>query len=65
MFSHEWCLKVSVIKFTDNLHISPLERSYKCKVLAHYPENYKNNPFDESAVSMVSLYYYYSGKFLL
>lgn len=39
----------------DNLHVSPLERSYKGKVLAHYPENVPSNPFDESAVCMVSL----------
>lgn len=38
----------------DNLHVSPLERSYKGKVLAHYPENVPSNPFDESAVCMVS-----------
>ncbi|XP_066150244.1 DENN domain-containing protein 5B [Euwallacea fornicatus] len=42
-------------KYSDNLHISPLERSYKCKVLAHYPESNKANTFDESAVSMLSL----------
>jgi hypothetical protein len=38
----------------DNLHVSPLERSYKSKVLAHYPENVSHNPFDSSAVCMVS-----------
>lgn len=37
----------------DNLHASPLERSYKTKVLAHYPNNVATNPFDASAVSMV------------
>lgn len=37
----------------DNLHVSPLERSYKGKVLAHYPENVPHNPFDASAVCMV------------
>ncbi|ENN76384.1 hypothetical protein YQE_07106, partial [Dendroctonus ponderosae] len=42
-------------QFADNLHVSPLERAYKCKVLAHYPENNKINPFDESAVSMLAL----------
>ncbi|XP_076274103.1 DENN domain containing pinstripe isoform X1 [Rhynchophorus ferrugineus] len=42
-------------KYSDNLHVSPLERSYKCKVLAHYPENNKANPFDESAVCMLAL----------
>ncbi|XP_056642345.1 DENN domain-containing protein 5B [Diorhabda sublineata] len=39
----------------DNLHVSPLERSYKGKVLAHYPNNVSSNPFDESAVCMFSL----------
>ncbi|CAG9836682.1 unnamed protein product [Diabrotica balteata] len=39
----------------DNLHVSPLERSYKGKVLAHYPNNVQTNPFDESAVCMFSL----------
>ncbi|XP_028143559.1 DENN domain-containing protein 5B [Diabrotica virgifera virgifera] len=39
----------------DNLHVSPLERSYKGKVLAHYPNNVPANPFDESAVCMFSL----------
>lgn len=38
----------------DNLHVSPLERSYKNKVLAHYPDNVVSNTFDASAVSMVS-----------
>ncbi|XP_044255618.1 DENN domain-containing protein 5B [Tribolium madens] len=39
----------------DNLHVSPLERSYKGKVLAHYPENVPHNPFDASAVCMFCL----------
>ncbi|KAI4464101.1 c-myc promoter binding protein [Holotrichia oblita] len=39
----------------DNLHSSPLERSYTGKVLAHYPENVPNNPFDASAVCMLCL----------
>nr|CAH7753124.1 unnamed protein product [Callosobruchus chinensis] len=39
----------------DNLHVSPLERAYKGKVLAHYPENVQYNPFDESAVCLFSL----------
>ncbi|XP_018572817.1 DENN domain-containing protein 5B isoform X2 [Anoplophora glabripennis] len=42
-------------KYSDNLHVSPLERSYKGKVLAHYPENVQTNPFDASAVCMLSL----------
>lgn len=44
--------KVYVI-LEDNLHVSPLERPYKNKVLAHYPENVPSNSFDASAVSMV------------
>ncbi|CAG9563036.1 unnamed protein product [Danaus chrysippus] len=39
----------------DNLHISPLDRSYKGKVLAHYPENVHSNKFDENAVCMLCL----------
>ncbi|XP_064612538.1 DENN domain-containing protein 5B-like isoform X2 [Liolophura sinensis] len=39
----------------DNLHCQPLERPYKCKVLAHYPESVPWNPFDKEAVGMLSL----------
>ncbi|XP_075973016.1 DENN domain containing pinstripe isoform X1 [Anticarsia gemmatalis] len=39
----------------DNLHVSPLDRSYKGKILAHYPENISSNPFDEHAVCMLCL----------
>ncbi|XP_053599869.1 DENN domain-containing protein 5A isoform X4 [Plodia interpunctella] len=39
----------------DNLHVSPLDRSYKGKILAHYPENIPSNPFDEHAVCMLCL----------
>ncbi|KAF5302317.1 hypothetical protein FQA39_LY10356 [Lamprigera yunnana] len=39
----------------DNLHASPLERPYKNKVLAHYPNNVPSNPFDASAVCMLCL----------
>ncbi|XP_017775709.1 PREDICTED: DENN domain-containing protein 5B isoform X2 [Nicrophorus vespilloides] len=39
----------------DNLHCSPLERPYKTKALAHYPDNVPSNPFDGSAVSMLCL----------
>ena len=37
----------------DSLHRSPLERSYKAKVLMHFPSNVDWNPFDEDAVRMV------------
>ncbi|XP_063616075.1 DENN domain-containing protein 5B [Cydia splendana] len=39
----------------DNLHVSPLDRSYKGKILAHYPDNVQSNPFDEHAVCMLCL----------
>ncbi|XP_049864850.1 DENN domain-containing protein 5A isoform X2 [Pectinophora gossypiella] len=39
----------------DNLHVSPLDRSYKAKILAHYPDNIQSNPFDEHAVCMLCL----------
>ncbi|XP_066264613.1 DENN domain-containing protein 5B-like [Branchiostoma lanceolatum] len=38
-----------------NLQLTPLERSYNSKVLAHYPDNVTWNPFDESAVGMLCL----------
>ncbi|KAL3266984.1 hypothetical protein HHI36_011132 [Cryptolaemus montrouzieri] len=39
----------------DNLHVSPLERSYKTKVLAHYPDNIPAYPLDEQAVGILCL----------
>ncbi|KAH8242459.1 hypothetical protein KR032_006920 [Drosophila birchii] len=39
----------------DNLHCSPLDRAYKSKPLAHYPENVSWNPFDAHGICMVSL----------
>ncbi|XP_073241179.1 DENN domain-containing protein 5B-like [Porites lutea] len=39
----------------DSLHISPLERSFKAKVLMHFPSNVEWNPFDEDAVRMLCL----------
>ncbi|XP_022250655.1 DENN domain-containing protein 5A-like isoform X3 [Limulus polyphemus] len=37
----------------DNLHCTPLDRPYRAKVLAHYPDNVPWNPFDEKAVGML------------
>ncbi|XP_064629809.1 DENN domain-containing protein 5B-like isoform X3 [Lineus longissimus] len=37
----------------DNLHCVPLERPFKAKSLAHYPENVPWNPFDKAAVGML------------
>ncbi|KAJ9601188.1 hypothetical protein L9F63_000656, partial [Diploptera punctata] len=39
----------------DNLESTPLERSYKCHVLGHYPEGVTWNPFDKNAVGMLCL----------
>ncbi|XP_077493626.1 DENN domain containing pinstripe isoform X2 [Amblyomma americanum] len=39
----------------DHLHFTPLDRCYKGKVLAHYPENVPWNPFDPSAIGMLCL----------
>ncbi|XP_022243870.1 LOW QUALITY PROTEIN: DENN domain-containing protein 5B-like [Limulus polyphemus] len=37
----------------DKLHCTPLDRPYRSKVLAHYPDNVPWNPFDEKAVGML------------
>lgn len=39
----------------NNLNSPPLERSYKGKSLAHYPENVSWNPFDDYGICMLSL----------
>lgn len=39
----------------NNLNLPPLERSYKSKSLAHYPENVSWNPFDAYGICMLSL----------
>ncbi|KFM65925.1 DENN domain-containing protein 5B, partial [Stegodyphus mimosarum] len=39
----------------ESLHCTPLDRPYRSKVLAHYPENVPWNPFDKSAVGMLCL----------
>jgi len=41
----------------DNLHCSPLDRAYKSKPLAHYPENVPWNPFDAHGICMVNSEY--------
>lgn len=45
----------------DNLEATPLERSYKCHVLGHYPESVLWNPFDKNAVGMVGLVFILRG----
>ncbi|KAJ6646254.1 DENN domain-containing protein 5A [Pseudolycoriella hygida] len=39
----------------DSLHCSPLDRAYKSKPLAHYPEHVAWNPFDAHGICMLSL----------
>lgn len=59
--SNDWTqgfeMLCSLFDVGDSLHISPLERSYKAKVLLHFPSNVDWNPFDEHAVRMVRLHY--------
>ena len=50
---HDFPLFFFFVNSGDSLHISPLERSYKAKVLVHFPSNVDWNPFDEDAVRMV------------
>uniref|UniRef100_A0A672JB75 DENN/MADD domain containing 5A n=1 Tax=Salarias fasciatus TaxID=181472 RepID=A0A672JB75_SALFA len=40
---------------TDNFEQSPLRRTFKSKVLAHYPDNVEWNPFDQDAVGMLCM----------
>lgn len=39
----------------DSLHCPPLDRAYKSKPLAHYPEHVPWNPFDAHGICMLSL----------
>ncbi|XP_067902470.1 DENN domain-containing protein 5A isoform X4 [Heterodontus francisci] len=39
----------------ENYEQSPLRRTFKSKVLAHYPENAEWNPFDQDAVGMLCM----------
>ncbi|KAG7277641.1 hypothetical protein CRUP_025326 [Coryphaenoides rupestris] len=39
----------------ENLEQSPLQRTFKSKVLAHYPEAVEWNPFDQDAVNMLCM----------
>lgn len=40
----------------DNLHCSPLDRPYKARILAYYPETAHGTQFDTDAVCMVTDY---------
>uniref|UniRef100_A0A8C1EMV4 DENN domain-containing protein 5B n=1 Tax=Cyprinus carpio carpio TaxID=630221 RepID=A0A8C1EMV4_CYPCA len=39
----------------ENFDQSPLKRTFKSKVLDHYPENIECNPFDQDAVNMLCM----------
>ncbi|KAM4675657.1 DENN domain-containing protein 5B isoform 2-T2 [Discoglossus pictus] len=39
----------------ENFDQSPLRRTFKSKVLAHYPQNVDWNPFDQDAVNMLCM----------
>ncbi|XP_076058045.1 DENN domain containing pinstripe isoform X2 [Oratosquilla oratoria] len=39
----------------DGVVLTPLERSYKCRVLGYYPDSAPSNPFDQDAVQMLCL----------
>lgn len=43
------------LSVSDDIICSPLDRSYKAKVLAHYPDQVSYNPFDAAGISMLSL----------
>uniref|UniRef100_A0A8C6T9K6 DENN/MADD domain containing 5A n=1 Tax=Neogobius melanostomus TaxID=47308 RepID=A0A8C6T9K6_9GOBI len=43
---HQWLM---------NFEQSPLRRTFKSKVLAHYPDNVEWNPFDQDAVGMLCM----------
>ncbi|XP_048828324.1 DENN domain-containing protein 5A-like isoform X1 [Brienomyrus brachyistius] len=42
-------------KTGENFEQSPLRRTFKSKVLAHYPENVEWSPFDQDAVGMLCM----------
>lgn len=37
----------------ESFEQSPIRRSFKSRVLVHYPENTERNPFNKDAVNMV------------
>ncbi|XP_078273589.1 DENN domain-containing protein 5B-like [Rhinoraja longicauda] len=39
----------------ENFDQSPLKRTFKSKVLAHYPQNVEYNPFDQDAVNLLCM----------
>ncbi|KTG07545.1 hypothetical protein cypCar_00003048 [Cyprinus carpio] len=49
-------LSLSVHISGENFEQSPLRRTFKSKVLAHYPDNVEWNPFDQDAVGMMNTF---------
>uniref|UniRef100_A0A8C5FI08 DENN domain containing 5A n=1 Tax=Gadus morhua TaxID=8049 RepID=A0A8C5FI08_GADMO len=49
------CSSGSGLPLGENFEQSPLRRTFKSKVLAHYPENVEWNPFDQDAVGMLCM----------
>ncbi len=45
-----------------NLNASPLDRSFKCKSLIHYPKNVPYNPFDGVGICKLLIIYIDSGQ---
>ena len=52
-------------KKDDGVSKPPLERSYKSKILNHFPANLPWNPFDEDAVTQVNKHIYMISKLFL
>uniref|UniRef100_A0A8C1QZP4 DENN/MADD domain containing 5B n=1 Tax=Cyprinus carpio TaxID=7962 RepID=A0A8C1QZP4_CYPCA len=46
---------INVLSAGENFDQSPLKRTFKSKVLDHYPENIECNPFDQDAVNMLCM----------
>uniref|UniRef100_A0A8C2HQF7 DENN/MADD domain containing 5B n=1 Tax=Cyprinus carpio TaxID=7962 RepID=A0A8C2HQF7_CYPCA len=46
---------INVLSAGENFDQSPLKRTFKSKVLTHYPENIECNPFDQYAVNMLCM----------
>uniref|UniRef100_A0A8C0J9J4 DENN domain containing 5B n=1 Tax=Chelonoidis abingdonii TaxID=106734 RepID=A0A8C0J9J4_CHEAB len=49
-----WTLQINKLA-RENFDQSPLRRTFKSKVLAHYPQNIEWNPFDQDAVNMLCM----------
>uniref|UniRef100_A0A8C5D989 DENN/MADD domain containing 5A n=1 Tax=Gouania willdenowi TaxID=441366 RepID=A0A8C5D989_GOUWI len=47
--------ELSEKEICENFEQSPLRRTFKSKVLAHYPDNVEWNPFDQDAVGMLCM----------